>query len=108
MEKHSAKPAVFPVFSQKPKHHRPQQLERGAGFLHHGPRALLLSANEDKTLSRCFMYQRRALQGVARALGPQVVVRPLVQFLVDEGNQGVKRPIAPTPPLGKQNGDGLL
>jgi hypothetical protein len=54
------------------------------------------------------MYQRRALQGVARALGPQVVVRPLVQFLVDEGNQGVKRPIAPTPPLGKQNGDGLL
>jgi hypothetical protein len=31
-----------------------------------------------------------------------------VQFLLDEGNQGVKRLIAPAPPLGKQNGDGHL
>jgi len=52
----------------------------------------LLPANVDKILSRCFMYQRRALQGVARALGPQVVVRPLVQFPVDEGSQGCEAP----------------
>src|ERR1700735_5446591 len=32
---------VFPVSGQSAKHHRPRQLERGAGFLHHGPRALL-------------------------------------------------------------------
>jgi hypothetical protein len=96
MEKHSAKPTVFPVSSQKPKHHRPRQLERGACFLHLAREHSLLSANVDKTRSPCFMYQRRAPQGVARALGRQVVVRQVVQFLLDEGNQGVKRLIAPT------------
>src|SRR6202162_4644773 len=52
VQKQSTEPAVFPVFGQKAKHHRPRQLERGACLCIMAREHSLLSANVDKTLSR--------------------------------------------------------
>jgi hypothetical protein len=108
MEKHSAKPASSLHRARTRNTIARNHWNAVQAFCTMAREHSLHSASVDKTLSRCSMYQRRALQGVARALGPQVVVSQVVQFLVDEGNQGVEHPIAPTPPLGQQNGNGLL
>src|SRR5689334_4412223 len=53
------------------------------------------------------MHQGRSLQGVARALALQVVMRQRTEFLVDQRNQGIERLLVSRFPLFQQLAYGL-